>query len=83
MLEKEIKLYEKNLPSYLKERFGQYVLIKGDEVSFFKGARAERKALEQGLLRYGVDSPFLVRRILERQPKVEMPAYSLGLLNLS
>ena len=77
MLEKEIEVFEKNLPSFLKEHREEFVLIKDEEIEFFK---TQEEAVERGLEKYGTDSGFLVREVLKNQREIQMPAYTSGIL---
>ena len=77
MLENEIKLFEQKLPEMLQDREGQYVLIKGEDISFFDN---DLDAVNVGLEKYGATDGFLVRRILTKQPEISIPIISLGLL---
>ena len=78
MLEKEIQIFEQKLASLLREREGQFVLIKGEQIDFFK---TEKEAIEAGLEKYGATAHFLVREITAHRPNIDIPAFSFGLLN--
>lgn len=78
MLENEIALFEEKLLDLLKDREGQFVLIKGNELNFFQ---SEMDAIHQGLEKYGATGQFLVRRIVAQPPKVSIPAFSMGLIS--
>ena len=78
MLDEEIKLFQAKLPEFLKTHEGYFVLMKGDEVRFF---RSQEDAITIGLELYGAKSGFLVRRITAQPEKPFMPPYSLGLIN--
>lgn len=77
MFEEETKLFERKLPSFLKSRENQFVVIKGEKTDFFP---TEDSAIEYGLRQYGATSSFLVREITKEEHKVEIPALSYGLL---
>jgi hypothetical protein len=77
MLEEEIQFYEENLPDWLQRHEARVVLVKGRElVGFFDN---EEDALEEGARRFGLTS-FLVRRVLEKQPLIYIPALVHGVL---
>ncbi len=78
MLEQEIQVFEKNLPSFLKGHKEQFVLIKGENYEFFE---TEASAIERGIKKYGAASTFLVRVVAKEQPAINIPALSLGLLD--
>lgn len=78
MLENEIALFEEKLPDLLKDREGQFVLIKGTKLHFFQ---SEIDTIHQGLEKYGAKGQFLVRRIVAKPPKVSIPAFSMGLIS--
>ena len=77
MFEKETRLFEKKLPSFLESHENQFVVIKGEKTDFFP---TEDSAIEYGLRQYGATSSFLVREITQEKHKVEIPALSYGLL---
>ena len=77
LLDKEIELFEKNLLSYLKEKPNQFVVIKNKDIQFFP---SKKHAINYGIDTYGDTGSFLVRQILKQQPKVSMPAVTLGIL---
>ncbi|HEV3260573.1 MAG TPA: hypothetical protein VG013_27200 [Gemmataceae bacterium] len=62
-LEREYELFERQMPDYLREHAGEYVLIHGDDVSFWKTGE---EAYDAGVLRFGV-VPMLIEKI-EREP---------------
>jgi hypothetical protein len=77
MLEDEIGFYQENLPTWLERHEGRVVLVKGRElIGFFD---TEREAVAEGVDRFGLTS-FLVRRVLEEQPVVYVPALEHGVL---
>ena len=75
MLEKEIEVFDKNLPSFLRDHEGEFVLIKNKEVEFFKN---DEDAINAGLQKYGANDSFLVREVVMHQPKIELPAFAIG-----
>lgn len=77
MLEQELKIFENNLPEWLKSHSGKFALIKGDELIGFFNTTDE--ALEVGARRFGLQ-PFLVRRITAQQEEIRIPALTLGVL---
>ena len=77
LLDKEIELFEKNLPDYLKDKPNQFVVIKKGDTEFFANKKA---AIDYGIATYGPASHFLVRQILKQQPKIFIPAVTLGIL---
>jgi hypothetical protein len=77
MLEEEIGYYEECLPIWLERHEGRVVLVKGRElIGFFD---TEREAVAEGVGQFGLTS-FLVRRVLEVQPVVYVPALEHGVL---
>ena len=76
-LDKEIELFEKNLPSYLRDMPNQFVVIKNEDIQFFP---SKDLAINYGINNYGDTGSFLVRQILKQQPKISMPAVTLGIL---
>jgi hypothetical protein len=77
MLETEIGYYEENLPHWLERHEGRVVLVKGRELIGIYDT--ERQAVAEGVDRFGLTS-FLVRRVLEEQPVVYVPALEHGVL---
>ena len=77
LLDKEIALFEENLPDYIKDKPNQFVVIKDKDVQFFP---SREHAINYGINNYGDTGFFLVRQILEQQPKVSIPAVMLGIL---
>jgi hypothetical protein len=77
-LEKELELFEKNLPLLLKEHRGKFALILGD--SFVGAYLSADEALAEGARLFGAQS-FLVRQIVEVQPEASIPALTMGLLH--
>ena len=77
LLDKEIELFEKNLPDYLKDKPKQFVVIKKGDIEFFANKEA---AINHGIATYGPTAHFLVRQILKQQPKISMPAVTFGIL---
>ena len=77
LLDKEIALFEKNLPDYIEEKPNQFVVIKDEDIQFFP---SKELAINYGIDNYGKTGSFLVRQILEQQPEVSIPAVMLGIL---
>ena len=77
MLEQEIALFTKNKKDYLKHYSGQFVLIHSDE--FGGSFSTAEQAYIKGLEKYG-NVPFLIKHVLQNEPPISMPAYTLGLL---
>lgn len=65
-LQQEIEFFERNKAEYLKKCKGMFVLIKGSQLAGMYSSAEE--AYEAGLLKYGVDEPFLVKQVLEKEP---------------
>jgi hypothetical protein len=66
----EMATYQERLPDLLRDRPGDFVLIKGREVA---GVFPDRSAaLRDGYRRFGV-VPFLVRQIAAQGPAVFVP----------
>ncbi len=77
MLEREINYYNEHLPEWLDRFAGRVILIKGNEmIGTFD---TDQDALAEGARLFGRES-FLVRRVQETQPIVDIPALSLGIL---
>lgn len=78
MLEQEIQFFTEHLAEWLERHSGKFVLVKGPElIGFFDTIEA---ALAAGARRFGLQ-PFLVRRVLETQETVNIPALALGILH--
>jgi hypothetical protein len=69
-LNREQAVYEANLPVWLSDHEGQYVLIKGDQADGFYESRDE--ALSAGYARFGVGALF-VKQALPAEPVYYIP----------
>lgn len=78
MLEKELEIYNNNLPEWLKTQSGKIVLIKDTNIIGFYNTMSE--ALGEGGRLFGLSS-FLVKPILPSQEDIKIPALMLGILN--
>jgi hypothetical protein len=78
MLNEEIKYFNKCHDAWLKQYPGKIALVKGKRL--IGTYDTEEEALAEGARRYGFDG-FLVRRITETSPEIQIPALTLGLLN--
>jgi hypothetical protein len=71
-LETELAAYRRELPTFLREHEGEFVLIKGEEIAGFW--HTENQAFTSGRLRFGV-TPFLVRKIQKEQAPLAIVAH--------
>ncbi len=78
MLEQERQFYDEHLQEWLQKYHNRFVLVKGRELIGTFDTNEE--ALTEGARRFGLDS-FLVRRVEEKQPLVDIPALALGILS--
>jgi len=62
-LEQEYQVFQRELPTFLRDHEGEYVLIHGGEVSFWKTGE---EAYDAGIDRYG-EVPMLIEKV-EREP---------------
>jgi hypothetical protein len=69
-LGREQAVYEANLPRWLADHEGEYVLIKGKEVDGFYGSRDE--ALAAGYSRFGI-GPLFVKHVSPSEPVHQIP----------
>jgi len=78
MLEKELAFYEKNLPAWLREYPGKFVLVKGEELVGVYDTNEQ--ALSAGASHFGLGA-YLIRRIQKnKDDDIKLPALTLGLL---
>ena len=71
MLEQEIKYFTDHLSEWLERHSGKFTLIKEQElIGFFDTIEL---ALADGARRFGLQ-PFLVRRVIETQETINIPA---------
>ena len=63
-LEKELEIYNKQLPSFLSQHKGKFVLIIGEAVIDFYGAYED--AIKEGY-KQAKSEPFLVKKIQETE----------------
>lgn len=78
ILVKEMRLFNKKLPSLLRKHRNKFVLIKNDEIEIFAN---EKKAIQVGTRKYALTGSFLVKKITRKQEIIPMPpALRLGLL---
>ena len=65
-LQRELETFERWKPDLLDRYPGKYALIKGDK---FYGAFDDwPTALKEGCESFGADSPFMIRRVVEKEP---------------
>ncbi len=77
MLEQEREFYAENLAEWLKKYPGKFALVKERELA---GAfDTIEEALSAGARQFGL-TPFLVRRVQEKQEELNVPALTLGIL---
>jgi hypothetical protein len=69
-LNREQAVHEANLPRWLSEHEGEYVLIKGDQVAGFYESRDE--ALTAGYSRFGI-GPLFVKQVSPSEPVHHIP----------
>jgi hypothetical protein len=69
-LKREQAVYEANLPGWLSDHEGEYVLIKGSTVDGFYGSPDD--ALTAGYSRFGI-GPLFVKQILPTEPVYNIP----------
>jgi hypothetical protein len=65
-LEKELDVYKAKLPELLSKAPGQHVVICGDDV--LGTFETYETALTHGYEKCGLNTPFLVKRILAHEP---------------
>jgi hypothetical protein len=78
-LSDETAVFEAHLAEWLRDHKGEYVLIKGDDFSFFQ---SDEKAYESAIDRYG-DADVLIKQVLPNDPIEGSLALLYGLLNAS
>jgi len=66
-LKQELATYRRELPGFLKEHEGEYVLIKENQVAGFW--KTFEEALEAGHDRFALE-PFMVRQVQREEPRV-------------
>ena len=76
-LDAEIKLFESRREEWLKEHEGRFVLIKGNDFSFFD---SDDEAYKAGVDRWG-DEAILIKQVLPEDVIEDSPALLYGLLN--
>jgi len=77
-LREEQSAFDAQIPVLLKEHGGQYVLFKGGApVAFFD---TEEKALREALVRFGLDSGFLVARVELPNPQPISISWEAGVM---
>lgn len=69
-LNREQAVFEGNLPRWLADHEGEYVLIKGDQVAGFHESRDE--ALTAGYARFGI-GPLFVKQVSPAEPVHTIP----------
>jgi len=78
MFEKEQAHFQAHREEWLKTVRGKYALIKDEECFGFYDT--DLKAYEEGVQRFG-SPPFLIKRVLEEDEKLNIPALEFGLLH--
>ena len=78
MFEKEQAHFQAHREEWLKTVRGKFALIKGEECFGFYDT--DLKAYEEGVQRFG-SPPFLIKRVLEEDEKLNIPALEFGLLH--
>ena len=77
-LVKELEYFNTHLDEWLDHSAGQYALVKDNKLL---GTFSEfDDAFNQGVTELGI-TPFLIRKIVEKQLEPQSPALQLGLLN--
>lgn len=74
-LEKEIKYFEKNKQTFLKQYRGKFALIK--EESLIDVFATMEEAYQEGINRFGKED-FLVKQIVAIDPKEFVPSITIG-----
>ena len=69
--------FERALPGLMSEHSGQWVLYKGGAVGFF---RSFPDAFNDGVRRFGVDTPFVIAEVKPLSEVVLSPAFTLGVM---
>jgi hypothetical protein len=78
-LQTELEYFQKHKQEYLKLYKGQFVLIKGKELS---GAfTTEAEAYQAGLEKFG-NEPFLIKQVLDNDGTVSYPALTVGMISV-
>jgi hypothetical protein len=76
-LEKERKFFESHQTEWEKVHLGKFALVRGEELAgVFDDAST---AVTEGAKRFE-GSPYLVRRVGDRDGEVDVPALTLGVL---
>jgi hypothetical protein len=78
VLNEEVQYFSESLEDWLKLYPGMIALVKGREL--IGVYNTEDEALTEGARRYQLQ-PFLIRRIIRKQPEITVPALSLGILS--
>ena len=76
-LGEETAFFEAHLTGWLREHEGQYVLIKGNDFSFFQ---SDEEAHESAIDKYG-DADVLIKQVLPNDPIEGSLALLYGLLD--
>lgn len=77
-IEREQAAFEAQLPALLSEHAGEYVVFHGEEpVSFFP---TYDEAYRAGLAQFGLDEPFLVSQVVERDRAPASVSWFAGVL---
>jgi hypothetical protein len=78
MFEREQAYFQAHREEWLKTVRGKYALIKGEEcIGFYD---TDLKAYNEGVQQFG-SPPFLIKRVLEEDEKLNIPALQFGLLH--
>lgn len=80
MFQSEIKHYENNKKYYLRKYKNRYLVIKGSK--FLGAYKSEEDAYKAGLEEYG-NQPFLIKKVENKTPIVNIPALHVGFKNAS
>jgi hypothetical protein len=78
VLSEELQYFNESLEEWLKLYPGMVALVKGRELIGVYST--EDEALAEGGRRYQLQ-PFLVRRVVRKQPEITVPALALGILS--
>jgi hypothetical protein len=78
-LDKELKFFDAHKKEWLTHYKDQFALVKGE--GFFGTFTTFEEAFNAGVDRFG-NQPFLVKKIVENEPKMQFPALAVGLISV-
>lgn len=80
VLKKELKYFEDKKKELIKTYKGQFLVIKNNK--FIGSYTTEAEAYKAGVEEFGT-APFLIKRVVEREAIVDIPALTTGVINVS